>query len=88
MLGEGTAEEVLQTEEKKPAGSMFMRLSCGGLGDLSSGFASFCTRSKMDDLVDLDGEEDIKDIHSVSSHSRLTDLEKKFEVNGIDCMGA
>jgi hypothetical protein len=71
------ADEVLEAEEEKPASSMFMRLSCGGLGDLSSGFVGLCSQNKVDDLVDLDAEDDIKDYQSVSSHSRLTDLEKK-----------
>ncbi|KAG7353527.1 hypothetical protein IV203_002882 [Nitzschia inconspicua] len=74
---ETRAEEVLRAEEEKPGAFTFMRLSCGGLGDLSSGFAGLCSQNKADDLVDLEGDDDIKDYQSVSSHSRLTDLEKK-----------
>jgi hypothetical protein len=73
------AEVEVDEEDKNRTTSMFMSLGCGGLVDLSSGFASLCTpASKVDPTVDVEPEEDpSKDFHSVSSHSRLTELEKK-----------
>ncbi|KAL3922202.1 MAG: hypothetical protein SGILL_002329, partial [Bacillariaceae sp.] len=72
--------QLADDKEEKPAPSVFMRLSCGGLADFSTGFASLCTQSNKADVDDLPAEEVpeiIKDNTSVSSHSRLTDLEKK-----------
>lgn len=73
------AAEVEVEEEHKPRSSMFMSLGCGGLVDLSSGFASLCTpANKVDPSGYLEPEDDPnKDFNSVSSHSRLTELEKK-----------
>jgi hypothetical protein len=70
--------EVEIKEEPKTARSIFMNLSCG-FADLSSGFVNLCTPgNKVDDAIgDLDDLDLVKDNTSVSSQSRLTDLEKR-----------
>jgi hypothetical protein len=73
-------EEEDDDEEKKPVSSMFLNFGCGFV-DPCGGFTSLCTpASKMDDPVKetvIEDEDLDKTYASVSSHSRLTSLEKK-----------